>query len=162
MLKIKRRCGGLVVGVSASRSPVLGSNLGLGPPHSLVWGAEDHTVNCTNKLNVQLLSLGSTVSASSYSFSASSYSPVLNLLVSIGHSSRPRALINRNYRVSIPQLPPPCTLTLYNKTLDKYWPNKANYLKENRMQFHIVFVEQKILRCRIILMLFSCKIIPKN
>ena len=31
-----RRCGGLVVRVSASRSPVLGSNLGLGPPHSVV------------------------------------------------------------------------------------------------------------------------------
>ena len=30
-----RRCGGLVVRVPASRLPVLGSNLGLGPPHSV-------------------------------------------------------------------------------------------------------------------------------
>ena len=38
-----RRCGGLVR-VSASRSPIPGSNLDLGPPHSVVWGAADHTV----------------------------------------------------------------------------------------------------------------------
>ena len=35
------RCGGLVVN---SRSPVPGSNLGLGPPHSVICGAADRTV----------------------------------------------------------------------------------------------------------------------
>ena len=30
------RCGGLVVSVSASRSPIPGSNFGLGPPYSVV------------------------------------------------------------------------------------------------------------------------------
>ena len=35
---------GLVVRVSASRSSILDSNLGLGPPHGVVWGAADHTV----------------------------------------------------------------------------------------------------------------------
>ena len=39
-----RRCGGLVVRVSASRLPVPGSILGPGPPHSVVCGAADHTV----------------------------------------------------------------------------------------------------------------------
>ena len=39
-----RRCGGLVVRVLATRSPVPGSILGPGPPHSVIWGAADHTV----------------------------------------------------------------------------------------------------------------------
>ena len=39
-----RRCGGLVIRVSASRLPVPGSILGPGPPHSVVCGAADHTV----------------------------------------------------------------------------------------------------------------------
>ena len=39
-----RRCGGLVVRVHTSRLPGPGSNLGPGPPHSVVWGAADHTV----------------------------------------------------------------------------------------------------------------------
>ena len=33
---LQRRCGGLVVRVLSSRSPVPGSNLGPGPPHSMV------------------------------------------------------------------------------------------------------------------------------
>ena len=46
----KRRCGGLVVSVPASRSPVPGSNLGPGPPQSAVRGAAELTVMlyCTN------------------------------------------------------------------------------------------------------------------
>ena len=34
----------LVVSVPASRPPVPGSNLGPGPPRSVIWGAEDCTV----------------------------------------------------------------------------------------------------------------------
>ena len=41
---VKRRCGGLGASTPVSRPPVLGSNLGSGPPHSVVRGAEDHTV----------------------------------------------------------------------------------------------------------------------
>ena len=51
---------------------------------------------------------------------------------------------------------------LYNNTLDKCWPTKLPVIiKKNRMQFQIVFVKQKILRCStgIILMSFSCKIL---
>ena len=33
---IFRRCGGLVVSILATRPPVPGSNLGPGPPHSVV------------------------------------------------------------------------------------------------------------------------------
>ena len=39
-----RRCGGLVVRDLAYKSPVPGSNLGPGPPHSVLGGAADHTV----------------------------------------------------------------------------------------------------------------------
>ena len=40
----KKSNGGPVVRVSASRSPISGSNLGPGPPHNVVWGAADNTV----------------------------------------------------------------------------------------------------------------------
>ena len=39
-----RSQGGLVVRVLASRSPDPGSNLGPGPPHSVVLEAADHNV----------------------------------------------------------------------------------------------------------------------
>ena len=38
------RCGGLVVSVSASRPPILGSNLGPGPLQSAGAGRQIHTV----------------------------------------------------------------------------------------------------------------------
>ena len=41
---IKEVWWSIVVRVSASGSPVLGSNLGLGPPNSVVSGAADHIV----------------------------------------------------------------------------------------------------------------------
>ena len=39
-------CGGLVVSVGASRSPIPGSKLGPGPPHRAVRGAANRAVMC--------------------------------------------------------------------------------------------------------------------
>ena len=61
-------CGGLVVRVSAStycRSPVPGSNLGPGPPHSAVLGAADRIVKyCINNV-LKALGIGEYVKGKS-------------------------------------------------------------------------------------------------
>ena len=42
-----------MVSIPIFRPPVLGSNLGPGPPHSVVWGATDHTIILYNYSNVR-------------------------------------------------------------------------------------------------------------